>query len=211
MTNKHYEFIAVDFQKEFADPQGKFYVLGSSISFINNILLPIFIDKKIMINEIVSDYRQPRPSHTGNYCDPNEPGYESMIPSEIKKSEWVKAMHNPIWIRDNGGRANQIPGIPYPAPNAFNEWLVENIGLPHPDLEVIIFGLTLEVCVASVAQELYYRGYKAKIIYEASDPMNERLDLKDFMIERSPITLYAEFIHFCELLSVLNQSVGTTK
>lgn len=202
MANKQYEFISVDYQVEFADPRGKFFCLGNSVSFINTILIPFLKENHIKINEIVSDYRQPRPTKSGNYCDPNDIGYMSLIPEEIKKSVWVKAMHNPIWIRNNGGIKNASPGYPYPDPEGFTNWILGSIGKPSEDLEVILFGETMEVCVTSLAQELYHRGYRVNILYEATDPMNERLDLKDLMTKRSAITLYADIIRFDELLNL---------
>lgn len=200
MAEKRFEFICVDFQKEFADVNGKYYCKGDSVNFIINTLIPFFVNKKIIINEIVSDYRQPRQSKSGSYCIPGDEGFESLIPQKIKKNDvWIKAMHNPTWVRKNGGMIEANPGLPFPNPDLFTKWLQNNIGFPSPNLEVVIFGETLDVCIYSLSQELYFRGYKVSVIFEATDPMNERLDYKETLAFYSGLTLYSSIINFEEL------------
>lgn len=81
-----YELIAVDIQNEFATEGGKFYSPKPSVEFLKNTLLPYFKEKSIKINEIISDYRQPRPGDDGDGCHPGSWGYESLIPDELRKS-----------------------------------------------------------------------------------------------------------------------------
>jgi nicotinamidase-related amidase len=200
------EWIAVDIQKDFTDPKGLWFVKGDSISFIKNTLFPFFYSKRILVSEILSDYRAPRNGKSGLGCDPNQIGFQSELPSDIVKGKpWVKCMHNPLWTRDNAGVPNMMPGKPVQDPNGFNEWLQKQIGKPKANQWIILFGETLEVCVAATAQELNARGYCVKILYEATDPMNERLMNKDWLIDRSTIRMYADIIRFEDVLNEMDR------
>jgi len=97
-----------------------------------------------------------------------------------------------------------ILDFPYPNPEGFCKWLKKNIGEPSEDLKVIIFGLTMEVCVFEVVKELYFRGYKTMVLYEATDPMNERLDLKDIIATRSQLSMYTKVIFFNDLIKIMS-------
>ncbi len=200
------EFISIDFQKDFTDENGIWFNKGSSVPFIKEILIPYFRDKNIIINEIISDYRLPRLGRKGNGCNPDDFGYESEIPSDIKNNKtWIKCMHNPIWTRKNIGKKGTKPGVPYQDPKGFNKWLNKNIGKPSIDKKVILFGETMECCVLATAQELYFRGYDVKLIYEATDPMNERIEYKDFIALNSTLKIYAEVMKFQDLKDMIER------
>jgi nicotinamidase-related amidase len=191
------EWISIDFQKDFTNREGLWFVKGQSPDFVKNTLFPLFRHHNIKLSEIISDYRIPRNGKDGAGCIPGHVGFESEVPIDLKKgSSWVKCMHSPIWTRENAGIADATPGKPYQDPLAFDEWLHNQIGEPTSDLWVILIGETLEVCVSSVAQELNSRGYCVKILKEGSDPMNERLKDKEWLVTQSSILLYASIISF---------------
>ena len=166
---KYVNFISVDLQRYFTDPEGKAYKRRSSVDFVRDTLIPYFRANKLKVAEIVSDYRQPRPGDRGDCCWPGTPGYESIITNEIKKSVWVKCMNSPIWTRDNIGDPDKEPGIPRQDGQLFQKWLDNNIGEMNIKTEVVLFGLTSDCCVLSTAQELNWRGYKVFILKEAVD------------------------------------------
>ena len=140
-----------------------------SVGFVKETLLPTFREKGIDIVEIISDYRQPRPGDRGDCCHPGEWGYNSQIPSDVKNSNiWIKSMNSPLWFRENIGKAKLQPGLPYQDTKNFNEWLKKVIGKAI-EKEVVLFGLTVDCCVLCLAQELSFRGYKVKILNEATD------------------------------------------
>jgi len=94
--HKKYEFIVVDIQNEFASEGGKFYTYKPSITFLNEKIFPYFREKNIKVNEIISDYRQPRNGDTGDGCHPGEWGYQSVMPDDLRKSLWIKCMNSPV-------------------------------------------------------------------------------------------------------------------
>jgi nicotinamidase-related amidase len=55
-----YEFILVDLQNDFASEEGVFFTPKPSVEFLQNTLFPYFEEHSIKVNEIISDYRQPR-------------------------------------------------------------------------------------------------------------------------------------------------------
>ena len=64
--------------------------------------------------------------------------------------------------------------------------------------------LTLDCCVLCTAQELNFRGYKVKLLYEAVDAMDSAyLEYKEILATKSPILTWAEFISFDELKKIL--------
>lgn len=199
------KFICVDFQNDFADPKGKWFNQGKSVDFIKNDLVKYFKDNNIGVNEIISDYRAPRPGNRGVGCVPGTFGYESALSADIKNRDvWIKCMNSPIWIRENIGEAGKEPGNPYQDPAKFDEWLLKNIGSPEDVDLVILFGLTMDCCVLCTAQELNFRGYKVKILYEAVDSMDStNEDYKQQLAEKSPILTWADFIRFEELKRLL--------
>ena len=160
-----YEFISVDIQNEFAAKGGKFYSRKPSIHFLNKKLFPYFRAHHIKVNEIISDYRQPRPGDGGDGCYPGEWGYASLIPNDLRKSLWIKCMNSSIWIRKNIGIANKKPGLPYPDSEKFGKWIAKNIGKPS-HVRPVIFGLTIDCCVLSAVQEFTWRGFKPIVIRE---------------------------------------------
>lgn len=208
MSKNEIVFIAIDFQRDFTDSRGKCYCKGDSVHFVKSNLIPFFREKALKTLEIVSDYRRPRNGLTTS-CDPNDWGFVSEVPDDVKHQNiWVKAMHNPIWVRENGGSKLTSTDFPYPDPKGFSTWVSNNIGSPTKDQLIILYGLTLEVCVLAVAQELYYRGYQVKVLYEATDPMNERLAHKDCIVFHSSLSVYAEVIHYDEMKQLIEQSFG---
>lgn len=190
-----FDLICVDFQNDFADPGGKNFNKGSSVQFIKQTLFPFLKVKGVKVAEIISDYRLPRGKSKNQSCVPGTFGYLSLLPSELKKgSSWVKCMHNPLWVRKNVGVANGEIGEIYQDPQGFNQWLKSNIA----NNKVVLFGETADCCVLQVASELYFRGYDVYVIYEATDPMNERLHCKDSILYNSSLCIYAKTISFDE-------------
>lgn len=204
MSNKKFEFIVVDFQKDFTTVDGLCYINGESIDFVKNDLKEFFQTNKIKVHEIKSDYSLPRLNRTEASCVPNTDGFLSDLSEDVRYSDpWIKCMHNPLWIRKNIGKANRKQGKPYQDSKKFNKWLINHIGLPEDNKEIVLFGLSMEVCILSVAQELYFRGYNVKVLYEATDPMNIRMEYKDFIAENSSLTLYANVIFFEEVKTLI--------
>ena len=195
-----FDLICVDFQRDFADESGINFNKGKSVDFIKNTLIPMLIDKNIKVSEIISDYRLPRGKSKNESCVPGTFGFESLLPKKIRKGEpWIKCMHNPLWTRNNIGRVGTKLGEPYQDHSAFDAWIHEHL----TNKRVVLFGLTTECCVLQVASELYFRGFEVYCIYEATDPMNERLKYKDEIMDHSTFTLYAKTIHFNEFLQMI--------
>ena len=165
-----YHIIVIDYQNDFCSPGGKWFKERPAQTFIEKTLIPFLKENDIKISEIISDYRLPRQNETIDYCVPGTWGYQSAIPSDVKKKDvWIKAMNSPDWVRENGGNANSRPALPYPDPHAFSQWLEKNIGKPNPDDQIVLIGLTLDCCVLCTSQQLYFRGYKVKILKEGTD------------------------------------------
>jgi len=195
---KNYSLIAVDLQKGFTSEGGKHYEERPCVDFIEKNIFPFLKEKNIKINEIISDYRQPRPGDRGDgSCLPGQWNYESIVPKEIVKSQWIKCMNSPIWTRENIGNPDKIPGLPYQDTKAFGEWLEKNVGKPE-EVTPVIFGITIDCCVLSTLQELNWRGYYPKVIYEGTDHYNGTKESKDAVIENT-LTNWAEVIHWEEL------------
>ena len=199
------KFISVDYQGDFADPSGRWYKNRPCESFINEHLIPYFKGHNMKLSEIVSDYRLPRPSETLEYCIPGTRGYDSLLPDDIKsENSFIKCMNSPVWVRENAGIPNSQPGQPYSDPAQFSKWLFEEIGTPEAAPDVIIFGLTLDCCVLCLAQELYFRGYKAHILYEAVDTYEGTKEQKDNMFQ-TPLPMWAKKITWAEVLEKLSK------
>ena len=197
-----YEFIAVDIQNEFATEGGKFYSYKPSIKFLSSTLFPYLKEKGIKINEIISDYRQPRPGDGGDGCHPGTWGYESLVPKELVKAQWVKCMNSPIWIRDGIGDANKTPGKPYPDSEAFSKWVEENIGTPETTRPVL-FGLTIDCCVMSAVQEFRWRGFEPIVIREAVDHASGKEEDKNIVLEKTAISWWADVMSWEEFKNKL--------
>ena len=195
-----FDFVCIDFQYDFADKNGVNFNKGKSVNFIKNTLIPFFQEQRIMVSEVMSDYRLPRGKSKNESCVPGTQGFKSLIPFEIRNGlPWIKCMHNPLWTRRNIGIVGKGLGKPYQDPNAFNNWINEHI----KNKKVVLFGLTADCCVLQVASELYFRGFDVYCIYEATDPMNERLEYKDDILNHSIFALYSKVIHFNELLEMI--------
>jgi len=190
-----YEFIAVDIQNEFATKGGKFYTYKPSITFLQKTLFPFLKEKKIKINEIISDYRQPRPGDLGEGCIPSEWGYQSVMSDDLRKSLWVKCMNSPIWIRKNIGEKNKKPGLPYPDSKAFGKWISKNIGKPEKVIPVI-FGLTIDCCVLSTVQEFKWRGFYPIVIREAVDTSNGKIKERDLVLEKTALRWWCKAMNW---------------
>jgi len=194
------KIISVDFQKEFSAKGGKHYKPRPCVDFIKNTIIPFLRKNNIMIAEINSDYRKPRPSDLDDSTRPGEEGYVSEIPDDVKlKNVWIKSMNSPIWTRENIGNPNKKPGLPYQDPKAFTQWLNSTIGKPEEVDEVALIGLTLDCCVFCTAQELRWCGYKVKILKEATDTYSGNLQEKEMILSNPPLLNWAKVISWNEL------------
>ena len=195
-----YEFIAVDIQNEFATEGGKFYTPKPSVEFLKSTMFPYLRERGIQVNDIISDYRQPRPGDSGDGCAPGTWGYESLIPDDLRKSLWIKAMNSPIWIREHGGDGSKVPGKPYPDSAAFGKWVEENIGAPETTRPVL-FGLTIDCCVLSAVQEFRWRGFSPVVIREAVDHASGKEDDKDIVLEKTALSWWSEAVDWKQFTS----------
>lgn len=173
------QIVSIDLQNEFCTEGGALYRPRASVPFITDTLLPFVRKRGYRIVEIISDYRATEPGTGASTCVPGQWGYQSLIPTDAKHpSVWVKAEPSPAWTREGAGQAKQIPGQPYPAPNALSEWLATTIGSPTAGQEIILVGLMLEICVFSTLQELKYRGYHVKVLVEGVDTFSGNVEQK---------------------------------
>jgi len=194
------KIISVDFQKDFTDKKGFVYKPRKSVNFIKKIVIPFLRKNKIKIVEIISDYRKIPLSSRGFFCQPGEEGFESEIPNDIKnKNVWIKCLHSPIWIRKNVGIANKKPGKPYQNPKAFEKWLSSTIGKAKDVDEIVLIGLTVNCCILCVASELFFRGYKVRILKEATDDYLGGLQEKENALNILQANLWAKPISWDEL------------
>ena len=162
--------LCVDFQKDFTDTNGFAFKPRASVDFIKGTVVPYLRTNGHTVAEIVSDYRGIPLSTRGFFCEPGAHGYESEIPEDVKSGNaWIKCQHSPVWVRENIGIAGENPGVPYADPQKFGDWLRKEVGTPEETEMVILLGLTVNCCVLCVAQELFFRGYRVKILKEATD------------------------------------------
>ena len=179
-----WSIVSVDFQKDFSSADGLCYRPRPCVDFIKDILVPYLRKHDLRVAEIVSDYRLPRPGDRFECCVPGKVGYESEIPQDVKLPQvWVKCMNSPVWIRENGGVAAKPPGIPYPDPVGFTEWLRTTVGAPEDTRGIILIGLTLDCCVLCTAQELSFRGYQVRFLIEAVDTYGGGLEEKQTILK----------------------------
>lgn len=198
----NFDFICIDFQNDFASSNGVHFNKGKSVNFIKEKLFPFLKKHDIQVSEIISDYRLPRGKSKSESCIPGSWGFQSLLPSALKKgAPWIKCMHNPLWIRKNIGVPNATLGKERQSPRKFNKWLKDNLSSKN----IILFGETADCCMLQVASELYFRGYNVYFVYEACDPMNERLNEKDDILYHSSVSIYAETIHFDELIKIIRR------
>lgn len=194
-----YKIISVDFQNDFSAEGGKYFrAPRPSTHFIKDTLVPFVRERGLVIAEIISDYRPPRLADSGDCCHPGEWGYESEIPADIKDPNvWIKSMNSPIWVRENGGEPDKLPGAPYQDTEGFTRWLNETVGNPA-GVEIVLIGLTLDCCVLSAAQELSWRGYKVKILAEGTDVSTGVLAEKKYLLSHRPLLYWADAITWAE-------------
>jgi nicotinamidase-related amidase len=194
------KIISVDFQNDFSSEGGRWYLPRPAVNFLLSEVIPWMRTTEYKIAEIVSDYRLPRPSETEAYCVPGQWGYQSLIPEDVRHGQrWIKAMNSPCWTRSNAGFADEPAGEPYVAAQAFSDWLCRTIGPAQQGLEVALIGLTLDCCVLSTAQELYYRGYKPLYVIEAVDSYSGMQDEKNFLF-KTPLSMWGAPIAWGDLL-----------
>lgn len=192
MQRVNYKFIAVDLQNVFASKGGKHYVRRPSVDFLKDNIFLYLDEKGIKVCEIASDYRQPRPGDKDESCVPGAWGYESIVPRELVKAQWIKCMNSPIWVRENIGNPNKVAGLPYQDTKAFGEWLDKNVGGPDEVIPVL-FGLTIDCCVLSTLQELNWRGYYPQVIREGVDHYLATEEAKEAVL-KTPIPNWAEVV-----------------
>ena len=196
---KNFDFICVDYQYDFINPNGKNYVKGESVTFIQNVLIPYFMKNDIKVAEIISDYRLPRGKSKNESCVPGTNGFISQLPDSLRKNTpWIKCMHNPLWIRKNIGLINVKLGPVFQCPEQFNKWISKNI--KHDN--IVLFGETADCCLLQVASELYFRGFNVFYIYEATDPMAERLKYKNEILYHSSVSIYVKTLKFNEFIKI---------
>lgn len=197
-----YKFIGIDLQKDFTEEKGICYEKRSSVDFVNNELVPFFMESNLKTSEIISDYRAPRPGDRGDLCYPGEWGYESIISNEAKNPDiYIKCMNSPIWIRENIGMPDSKPGIPYQDSKRFESWLERAIGKPQEEVGIVLFGLTADCCVLCTAQELNFRGYDVYILEEATDTYSGSLEEKEMVLNNPPLTNWTKKISWEKIKS----------
>ena len=188
----HFSFLSVDLQNDFTTEGGKHYTPKASVSFLKETLFPFLKERDIRVNEIISDYRQPRPGDKDESCAPGTWGYASIVPRELVEAEWLKCMNSPIWLRENIGAPNKKPGLPYQDPAKFGRWLKDNVGEPG-EVTPVVFGLTIDCCVLSTLQELSWRGYYPQVLQEGVDHYSGKVEDKE-MVLKSVVSNWAEIV-----------------
>ena len=196
-----YEFVAIDLQNDFTSEGGLHFRLHECVDFLKQTLFPFLLKHNIKVSEIVSDYRQPRPGDSDESCVPGTWGYESIVPRGQVKSQWVKCMNSPLWTRDNAGISGVQPGLPRQDVPGFSKWLDENVG-KREDITPVLFGLTIDCCVLSTAQELNWRGYYPVVLKEGVDHYSGMSDKKESVII-TPLPNWAKVITWDELHPLL--------
>lgn len=194
------QFLSVDMQYDFTRRGGVSYEYRPSVEFVQQTFIPFLKEKNIQITEIISDYRPPRLGDRGNLCCPGEWGYTSEFSKELISHQWIKCMNSSIWSRKNIGIPNSNPGLPYPDPKKFEEWLKKAIGLPEENMQIVLLGLTLDCCVLCLAQELNWRGYNVLILYEATDTYSGYSEEKDQLFEL-PVSNWSKSVSWEKLIS----------
>lgn len=192
-----YKLIAVDLQNDFTTEGGMHYRPRLSVQYVKENIFPYLKENNIYIDEIISDYRAPRPGDRGKGCDPGTWGYESIVPREIVHATWLKCMNSPLWVRDNIGDETKPAGNPRQDVIGFNNWLEENIGKPGEVIPVV-FGLTIDCCILSTLQELSWRGYFPLVLKEGVDHFSGIDEDKEIVI-KTTIRNWAKVITWEEL------------
>ena len=192
-----YEFIAIDLQNDFTTEGGGHYKHRPAVAFLKEHIFPYFKEHNVKVNEIISDYRAPRPGDKDKSCVPGTYGYESIVPREIVKSQWIKCMNSPLWTRDNAGVASGKPGLPRQDVTGFTKWLEESVG-NRDEVTPVLFGLTADCCVMSTAQELNWRGYYPLVIKEGVEHYSGNPSDTESVL-KSPFSNWAKVITWDEL------------
>lgn len=192
-----FELILVDLQNDFASEGGRYYTEYPAVQFLTTRLFPYLEENELRINEVISDYRQPRPGDRGDCCHPGAWGYQSLLPDQLRKSQWVKCMNSPLWVRESIGDSTQAPGLPYQDVAGFQKWLKVNLGDPS-GVTPVVMGLTLDCCVLSMVQELSWHGYAPLILSEGVDHASGDPADKEQVL-RTPIVNWAKPIKWGEL------------
>jgi nicotinamidase-related amidase len=191
--------ISVDFQKEFTAVWGACYKPRPCVEFIQKIIVPHCREDGIRIAEIVSDYRQPRQGVAFVHCEPGSSGYESDLPADVRHPQsWIKCMHSPLWVRENGGVTKKSPGRPYQDPTGLTNWLTTVVGPPQENDPLVLIGLTLDCCVLCTAQELFFRGYQVSYLIEALDAYNGSQEDKHSLLE-TPLVNWGRGVSWQEI------------
>lgn len=198
------ELLSVDLQNDFTTVGGICFENRPSVGFVKEILVPYIRESGLLINEILSDYRQPRKGDPRYCCKPGDWGFESILPRDIVKDEtWIKSMNDPTWVRLGGGDPEREPGEPYQDPAAFDRWIDRNIGSLEDTDMIIVFGLTADRCVLCTAQQLAFRGYDVRVLKEATDVRSGDPVEKETFLMNTPFQYWAEPINFDEMRSLL--------
>ena len=112
---------------------------------------------------------------------------------------WIKCWHSPIWIRKNIGNPNKKPRVPYQDSKAFTKWLDSTVGKPEDIDDVILIGMTVNCCILCLAQELFSRGYKVKILKEATDDYGGSASDKEYILQMIEKNRWANIISWKQL------------
>lgn len=174
--------LSVDLQHEFALPGGRLFRPRSCVAFLTDVVFPAAKTRRWPLYEIVSDYRDPARTSDEWSCAPGSWAARSLVPQDLLAGRpWVKAAPSPGWTRP--GDVSDEPGQARPDPAAFTDWLMRTVGPPDPDRMIVVVGLMLEVCVLSTLQELHYRGYRPKILFEGVDTYSGDLGQKQALFD----------------------------
>jgi len=193
---ENFSFVCVDFQKEFTSPDGYFFRKRPMVDFVKKNLFPFLKKKNIKVSEIAADYRKPRRGDRKPHCAPGSDGFLSELPGELRKSRWVKAMNSPVWTRKNAGTLKKT-SWPYVDDRKFTFWLKKNLRK-----NCILFGLTLDKCLLCTVQELYFRGYRVKILREGCDTFSGSQKEKEMIFNLLTLTKWAEIISWNALKKI---------
>jgi nicotinamidase-related amidase len=189
-------FISVDMQNDFVSEGGIWYQRKECAAFFRDSVVPVLRSSGRKVQSITSDYSLPRANGSRSYCVPGQWGGQSVVPADVTQFTWVKAARSPIWVRDQSGVE------PRPEPRRFTDWLHESVGPPSPQLHVCVMGVALECCVLCVVQELYFRGYRVRLVPEAVDTESGDTAEKDFCL-RLLFRLWASPLLWPDLVAAL--------
>ena len=193
--------LSVDFQNDFCAEGGIAYKLRGCHKFVRKDLVEFLRKRSLKIAEIVSDYRMPVANHRQILCVPGEPGFESQIPQDVKFPQpWIKCRHNPTWVRENGGIADKVPSPGHPDPESFSRWIEKQFGPAESETEITLIGLVLDGCVMCTGQELSFRGYSVRYLFEGVDCYSGSVDEKKFHLERFKAYGWGEGVRWNEMI-----------